>query len=69
MPLAKTPPRRHVAAPLPPGTRVHRCGVPDERGTVQVYEPKWSKGIFPVLWDRTQIWESCTADDVVALAP
>lgn len=65
MPVAKRP-RQYASAPLAAGTRVrHRAR--GELGTVQHYDPRWSKGIFPVRWDRTRIWESCLAHDVVVV--
>lgn len=66
MTRAKRAPRQLAPAPLPAGTRVqHR--VRGATGTVQKYDPQWSKGIFPVRWDGTQIWEACTADYVTAV--
>ncbi len=51
---------------LPAGTRVQMRGRAGQQGTVMVYEPEYSRGLFPVRLDDG-IWQICDASDVIVL--
>jgi hypothetical protein len=63
--------RRAATPGLAPGTRVQlSCGA-RLKGTVMRYQPAHSPGLlglFPVRLDNG-IWQTCSAADVVVLAP
>lgn len=53
---------------LPAGTRVQMKSRAGQKGTVMVYEPGYSRGLFPVRLDDG-IWQKCHASDVIVLGP